>query len=247
MKSASLQSPGHEHEHTPKEQRQRRVPALSPTPTSRLPTLRHSVPVDLMLDQALHICMFNNSTSHQSFPYPPSIQLNSPPTAYNSRLYQALLVAVCLSPDLDHAPLCYCSRLLRAEREHHRWLKLESSSRIPLRSVTRLRELPIACMNHEYVSPSTHRVGALRNAIFSLPSSRGRINQHEQNPMRASTSTDMNQSTRPKDSTIPPYSAKIRLPRFSSPGLIPVFTVFCILLLTTLPRPIYRLRPTNPF
>jgi hypothetical protein len=98
---------GHEHEHTPKEQRQKRTPALSPTRTSRLPTLRPSVPVDLMLDQALHICMFNNSTSHPStIPIPSSIQLNSPPTAYNSRLYQALLVAVCLSPDLDHAPLC---------------------------------------------------------------------------------------------------------------------------------------------
>lgn len=50
------------------------------------------------------LCMFNNSTST-----PISHTINqtstSPPTAYNSSLYQASLAAVCLSPDLDHAPL----------------------------------------------------------------------------------------------------------------------------------------------
>ena len=205
---------------TRREQRQRHPPAL--TPTSRLPTsppLRPSGSTRRVVSRCARRSYVGPSIIHMhvqqqhfasTIPIPSSIQLNPPPTAYKSCLYQALLVAVCLSPDLDHAPLCYCSRLLRAEREHHRWLKLESSSRIPLRSVTRLRELPIACMNHEYVSPSTHLVGALRNAISVSPAILDRSTQTKSNACldldRARQ--NMNQSTRPKDSTIPPYSAR---------------------------------------
>lgn len=69
-----------------------RLPTSPPSPTP--PTSPgphglscHGMPVDLMLDQALSICMFNNSTSHQplftipSTTNPPS---TSPPTASNS-------------------------------------------------------------------------------------------------------------------------------------------------------------------
>jgi hypothetical protein len=128
----------------------------------------HGMPVDLMLDQALSICTFNNSTSHQplfTIPSTTNSPSTSPPTASNSCIPS--ITSRCLSQSRSRSR---STLLVACYGPRGNTITAPSSSLLHEsvldRLVARLRELPIACMNHEYMSRGTVLVAALRKRYF---------------------------------------------------------------------------------